>query len=140
MTGIPVVLDVDTGVDDSLALLLAACSPALNLLGATCVTGNVAVDKVVDNTLKVLAVAGRGDVPVAIGRNQPLLEKVVSAAYVHGEDGLGGLNASLPVPARPGSNPRTRPCGGFPLNKDRDHGLHGRGRGLSEPASPVLSP
>ena len=100
MTGIPVVLDVDTGVDDSLALLLAACSPALNLLGATCVTGNVAVDKVVDNTLKVLAVAGRGDVPVAIGRDQPLLEKVVSAAYVHGEDGLGGLNASLPVPAR----------------------------------------
>lgn len=74
MTGIPVVLDVDTGVDDSLALLLAACSPALNLLG--------------------------GDVPVAIGRDQPLLEKVVSAAYVHGEDGLGGLNASLPVPAR----------------------------------------
>ena len=100
MTGIPVVLDVDTGVDDSLALLLAARSPALNLLGATCVTGNVAVDKVVDNTLKVLAVAGRGDVPVAIGRDQPLLEKVVSAAYVHGEDGLGGLNASLPAPAR----------------------------------------
>ena len=105
MTGIPVVLDVDTGVDDSLALLLAARSPALNLLGATCVTGNVAVDKVVDNTLKVLAVAGRGDVPVAIGRDQPLLEKVVSAAYVHGEDGLGGLNASLPA----GSGPEEMP-------------------------------
>ena len=100
MTGIPVVLDVDTGLDDSLALLLAARSPALNLLGVTCVTGNVTVDKVVDNTLKVLAVAGRGDVPVAIGRDKPLLEKVVSAAYVHGEDGLGGLNSSLPVPDR----------------------------------------
>ena len=100
MTGIPVVLDVDTGLDDSLALLLAARSPALDLLGVTCVTGNVTVDKVVDNTLKVLAVAGRGDVPVAIGRDQPLLEKVVSAAYVHGEDGLGGLNASLPAPDR----------------------------------------
>ena len=100
MTGIPVVLDVDTGLDDSLALLLAARSPALDLLGVTCVTGNVTVDKVVDNTLKVLAVAGRGDVPVAIGRDQPLLEKVVSAAYVHGEDGLGGLNSSLPVPDR----------------------------------------
>ena len=100
MTGIPVVLDVDTGLDDSLALLLAARSPALDLLGVTCVTGNVTVDKVVDNTLKVLAVAGRDDVPVAIGRDQPLLEKVVSAAYVHGEDGLGELNASLPAPDR----------------------------------------
>lgn len=100
MTRIPVVLDVDTGLDDSLALLLAARSPALDLLGVTCVTGNVTVDKVVGNTLKVLAVAGRGDVPVAIGRDKPLLEKVVSAAYVHGEDGLGGLNASLPAPER----------------------------------------
>ena len=100
MTRIPVVLDVDTGLDDSLALLLAARSPALDLLGVTCVTGNVTVDKVVGNTLKVLAVAGRGDLPVAIGRDKPLLEKVVSAAYVHGEDGLGGLNASLPAPER----------------------------------------
>ncbi len=41
MTGIPVVLDVDTGLDDSLALLLAARSPVLDLLGVTCVTANV---------------------------------------------------------------------------------------------------
>lgn len=113
MTGIPVVLDVDTGLDDSLALLLAARSPSLNLLGVTCVTGNVTVDKVVDNTLKVLAVAGRGDVPVAIGRDKPLLEKVVSAAYVHGEDGLGELNATLPNPER---DPEPTPAVDFLAN------------------------
>lgn len=97
---LPVLLDVDTGVDDALALLLAARSPQLKLLGVTCVTGNVSVDKVVQNTLRVLATADRGDVPVAMGRAQPLLEKVVSAAYVHGEDGLGGLSAQLARPQR----------------------------------------
>ncbi len=98
--GIPVILDVDTGVDDALALLLAAKSPDLDLLGVTCVTGNVAVDLVTRNTLQVLAVAGRQDVPVATGRLYPLLEKVVSAAYVHGNDGLGGISTTLPLSSR----------------------------------------
>ena len=97
---IPVILDVDTGVDDALALLLAAQSPALQLLGVTCVTGNVGIDQVTRNTLQVLEVAGRSDVPVAQGRAAPLLEKVVSAAYVHGGDGLGQLSRTLPAPAR----------------------------------------
>ena len=98
--GVPVILDVDTGVDDTLALLLAARSPELELVGVTCVTGNVTVDLVVRNTLQVLETAGRRDVPVAIGRRQPLLEKVVTAAYVHGEDGLGGLSRTLPIAQR----------------------------------------
>ncbi len=98
---IPVILDVDTGVDDALALLLAATSPDLQLLGVTCVTGNVAVNLVTRNTLQLLQVAERQDVPVVTGCTQPLLEKVVSAAYVHGEDGLGGLSKSLPSPVRP---------------------------------------
>ena len=65
-----IILDVDTGVDDAMALLLAARSPALNLLGVTCVMGNVGVDKVVPNTLKVLEVAGATDVPGST-RNGP---------------------------------------------------------------------
>lgn len=97
---IPVILDVDTGVDDALALLLAALSPDLNLLGVTCVTGNVQVDLVTRNTLQVLDAAGCPDVPVARGRASPLLEKVVSAAYVHGGDGLGDLSGTLPEPSR----------------------------------------
>lgn len=96
---INVILDVDTGVDDALALLLAARSPALNLLGVTCVAGNVEVNKVVPNTLKVLEAAGRTDVPVVRGMDRPLLEVQRNAKGVHGEDGLGGV--ILPPPRRP---------------------------------------
>jgi len=91
-----VILDVDTGVDDAMALLLAARSPALNLLGVTCVMGNVEIDKVVTNTLKVLEVAGAADVPVARGMSQPLLEVQYNAKGAHADDGLGGVD--LPEP------------------------------------------
>lgn len=87
----PVVLDVDTGVDDACALLLAALHPALDLRAVTCVGGNIAVEQVVANTLAVLETAGRADVPVARGAGRPLLEPVRDARHVHGEDGLGDL-------------------------------------------------
>lgn len=93
-----VLLDVDTGVDDSLALLLAARSPALNVLGVTCVMGNVELHKVVPNTLKVLQIAGRTDIPVARGIEQPLIEAQNNAKGVHGDDGLG--NIGLPEATR----------------------------------------
>lgn len=89
---VPVVLDVDTGVDDACALLLAALHPRLDLKAVTCVAGNVGVDQVVRNTLTVLAAAGRGDVPVAGGAARPLLEPAREARHVHGEDGLGDLD------------------------------------------------
>jgi pyrimidine-specific ribonucleoside hydrolase len=87
----PVILDVDTGVDDACALLLAALHPALELRAVTCVGGNVSVDEVVANTLKVLDVAGREDVPVARGAARPLLEPVSHARHVHGDDGMADL-------------------------------------------------
>jgi pyrimidine-specific ribonucleoside hydrolase len=87
-----VVLDVDTGVDDACALLLAALHPSLDLRAVTCVAGNVGVDQVVTNTLRVLAAAGRHDVPVAAGAARPLLEPAREARHVHGEDGLGDLD------------------------------------------------
>lgn len=97
---IPVVLDVDTGLDDACALLLAALHPALDLRGVTCVAGNAGVDQVVANTLAVLAAAGRPDVPVARGADRPLLEPARQARHVHGEDGLGDLDrAALALPA-----------------------------------------
>jgi pyrimidine-specific ribonucleoside hydrolase len=96
---VPVVLDVDTGVDDACALLLAALHPRLDLKAVTCVAGNVGVDQVVRNTLQVLAAAGRGDVPVAGGAARPLLEPAREARHVHGEDGLGDLDhAALRLP------------------------------------------
>ena len=65
---LPVVLDVDTGVDDACALLLAALHPRLDLRAVTCVGGNAPLDDVVRNTLIVLETAGRADVPVGMGR------------------------------------------------------------------------
>ena len=88
---VPVILDVDTGVDDACALLLAALHPGVELRAVTCVGGNGGVDDVVGNTLKVLDVAGRTDVPVARGAARPLLEPVSDARHVHGEDGMADL-------------------------------------------------
>jgi pyrimidine-specific ribonucleoside hydrolase len=95
------VLDVDTGVDDALAILLATRSPALDVRAITCVAGNTQVDKVVTNTLKVLDAAGAGDIPVARGADRPLVEPARAARHVHGEDGMAdlGLPASERRPA-----------------------------------------
>ncbi|HEY7717192.1 MAG TPA: nucleoside hydrolase [Pedococcus sp.] len=88
---VPVVLDVDTGVDDACAVLLAALHPGLDLRAVTCVGGNAPVDDVVANTLTVLEAAGRPEVTVARGSARPLLEEPVHARHVHGEDGMGDL-------------------------------------------------
>ncbi|NMM33740.1 MAG: nucleoside hydrolase, partial [Phycicoccus sp.] len=79
---VPMILDVDTGVDDACALLLAALHPQADLRAVTCVGGNTNVDQVVRNTLTVLDVAGRADVPVARGVARPLLEPSSHARHV----------------------------------------------------------
>lgn len=86
------ILDVDTGLDDACALLLAARHPGLELKAVTCAGGNVGIDDVVRNTLTVLDAAGRPDVPVARGAAVPLIQPVRPARHVHGEDGLGDLD------------------------------------------------
>ena len=88
---VPLILDVDTGVDDACALLLAALHPDVDLRAVTCVGGNAGVDDVVANTLKVLDVAARPDVPVARGAARPLVEPVRHARHVHGDDGMADL-------------------------------------------------
>ena len=94
MARTPVILDVDTGIDDAFALLFAARHPDLDLLGVTCVDGNTNVDQVVANTLKVLDAAGAGNIPVARGAVRPLLGQSHYAEYVHGADGMGDLGGS----------------------------------------------
>lgn len=91
MGRVPIVLDVDTGVDDACALLLAALHPALDLRAVTCVGGNAPLADVVRNTLSVLDTCDRRDVPVAAGAARPLLETPVDARHVHGDDGMGDL-------------------------------------------------
>ncbi len=95
--GIPVVLDVDTGVDDACALLLAALHPGLDLRAVTCVGGNAPLVDVVRNTLTVLELVDRRDVPVGVGASRPLLEDPVDARHVHGSDGMADLG--LPPPS-----------------------------------------
>ena len=97
MPRLPVVLDVDTGVDDACALLLAALHPRVDLRAVTCVGGNAPLADVVRNTLLVLETAERGDVPVAAGAMRPLLEEPVDARHVHGDDGMADLGMPAPT-------------------------------------------
>lgn len=94
----PLMLDVDTGVDDALALALVTRSPEARLIGVSTLAGNVPVDQATENTLRVLDWCGVGDVPVFRGASQPLVASYASATHVHGENGLGG--AELPAAAR----------------------------------------
>ena len=87
----PIILDVDTGFDDAFAVLFAAQSEEVNLLGITCVDGNTNVHQVVKNTFKVLDAAGAGDIPVAMGATRPLVEEPLYAEHIHGADGMGDL-------------------------------------------------
>jgi len=100
--GTKIVLDVDTGTDDALAILYAVSHPDLEVLGISCVAGNSGLHQVVINTAKVLDAAGAGDIPIAAGAAHPLLERGrPEGAAFHGEDGLGGipLPDSLRTPA-----------------------------------------
>lgn len=98
----PILLDVDTGVDDALALMFAVAHPELDVLGVSCVAGNASLERVVDNTLRVLALAGAADVPVAAGAHRPLIEAARDAGHVHGASGLADVE--LP-PARRRAEP-----------------------------------
>jgi inosine-uridine nucleoside N-ribohydrolase len=97
---IPVVLDCDPGHDDAIALLLALASPEIELLGVTTTFGNQTLPKTTENTLRVLELVGRTEVPVAAGADRPLRRPLTVAAHVHGESGLDGP-VLPPATARP---------------------------------------
>ena len=87
----PIVVDVDTGTDDALALLYAVGCADLDLRAVTCVAGNAGLEQVVENTLRVLEAAGADDVPVAAGATKPLIERMRPEGQFHGADGLAGV-------------------------------------------------
>jgi len=93
-----VIIDCDTGLDDAVALLLAIRSTELNVKGITCVNGNVGLDNVVNNTLRVVEHSGM-DIPVFAGARTALIPERSSddASYVHGKDGLGGIPFPAPT-------------------------------------------
>ena len=92
MPATPLIMDVDTGVDDALALLLALSSPEVELVGVSTVAGNVPLPRTTDNTLRLLQWAGRADIPVYAGAERPLVRSAVAAADVHGATGLGAAH------------------------------------------------
>lgn len=91
-----IILDTDPGIDDALALFLALASPEIRLEAITTVNGNVGVASTTRNALSLLEFLGRTDIPVARGSDRPLLRSHTDAAYVHGDNGLGGI--LLPEP------------------------------------------
>ncbi|WP_370225503.1 nucleoside hydrolase [Pararhodobacter marinus] len=95
-----IIIDTDPGQDDAVALLLALASPEdIEVLGITCVAGNVPLPLTAKNARIVCELAGRTDVRVFAGCNAPLRRKLVTAEHVHGKTGLDGI--TLPDPRMP---------------------------------------
>ena len=92
-------IDVDTGIDDALALLLACAEAPARILGVSTVVGNVGLAAATRNTRAVLALAGYGHIPTWPGAGGPVSVAVRDASEVHGESGLG--HATLPEPDEP---------------------------------------
>jgi inosine-uridine nucleoside N-ribohydrolase len=95
----PFILDVDTGIDDALALALAVRSPEMEILAVTTLAGNVDVLKTTENSRRVLSWLGATDIPVHRGASRPLAKSLHDASHVHEDDGLG--NAQLPESSNP---------------------------------------
>ena len=93
---LPLVLDVDTGIDDALAILYAVTSPAVELVAVSCVAGNVDGRQVAENTKGLLELVGRADVEVALGAEAPLAKPLRTTPETHGPRGIG--HARLPAP------------------------------------------
>ncbi|HET9015970.1 MAG TPA: nucleoside hydrolase [Thermomicrobiaceae bacterium] len=111
-----VLLDVDTGIDDAIAIALALRSPRLQVVGITTVAGNVTVDRTTDNTLRVLSWLGEDGVPVARGMAGPLVRPLRDAAVVHAESGLGRF-----APPPSGAVARGETAPEFMLRTVREH-------------------
>ncbi|MCS7145108.1 MAG: nucleoside hydrolase [Nitrososphaerota archaeon] len=93
------ILDIDPGIDDALALILALSSPELELVGVTTVAGNTVLEKTSLNARRILEYVGRGGIPVYAGASKPLARPLSTAEHFHGSDGLG--DAEIPMPQEP---------------------------------------
>src|SRR5699024_2581460 len=91
----PIIIDTDPGIDDAVALAIALHSEKLDVRHITTVHGNVSLDKVTVNALKLLEFFEK-EVPVSAGATRPLLRKPINASRVHGESGLDGFTFPEP--------------------------------------------
>src|ERR1700723_2736019 len=89
--GKKIILDTDPGTDDAMALMLALNSPELDIRAITVVPGNVTARQGLENALRMVSLANRCDIPVAAGAQQPLFQKLVTAEFWHGKNGLANI-------------------------------------------------
>src|SRR5690625_3076060 len=85
----PIIIDTDPGIDDAVALAIALHNKSLDVRLITTVHGNVGLEKVTRNALKLLHFFNK-ESPVAAGSDRPLLREVIDASEIHGESGLDG--------------------------------------------------
>ena len=90
-----IIFDTDPGTDDALALMLALNSPELDVRAITVVPGNVTAEMGLENALRMVSLANRCDIPIAAGAHHPLFQKLITAEFWHGKNGLA--NVELPV-------------------------------------------
>ena len=93
--GKKIIFDTDPGTDDALALMLAFNSPELDVRAITVVPGNVTASQGLENALRMVSLANRCDIPVAAGAQHPLFQKLITAEFWHGKNGLA--NVELPA-------------------------------------------
>ena len=92
-----IIIDTDPGQDDALAILLALASPELEVLGITCIAGNVPLPLTIRNAQLVCELAGRPDMKIFAGCERPMVRDLVTAEIVHGETGLDGPDWDEPT-------------------------------------------
>ncbi len=90
-----IIFDTDPGTDDALALMLALNSPELDVRAITVVPGNVTAEMGLENALRMVSLANRCDIPIAAGAKHPLFQKLITAEFWHGKNGLA--NVELPA-------------------------------------------
>src|SRR3981189_518651 len=93
-----VIIDTDPGTDDAMAIMLALNSPEFDVRALTVVPGNVTAAQGLENALRMVSLANRCDILVAGGAQHPLFQKLITAEFWHGENGL----AKNQIPKRKG--------------------------------------
>jgi hypothetical protein len=85
------IIDTDPGTDDAIAILLALNSPEVHVRAITVAPGNVTVQQGLENALNLVSLANGSDIPVAGGAEHPLFQKLATAEFWHGKNGLANV-------------------------------------------------
>lgn len=96
MTKRPIIIDTDPGIDDAVALAIALYSDKLDVRLITTIAGNVGLDKVTTNALRLLKFFNK-NIPVALGADRPLIKEAIDASDIHGSTGMDGYDFEEPT-------------------------------------------